>query len=173
MKLALCAPLAALLAFSPAQAQQFEDLDALDGQVAAALQGGGVTAQPIDRRLKLARCPEPVALDTSAGNAVALRCNAIGWRIRVPLSSAVSGAAPSDAKIITAAHVEPLETGEILVRRGETVEIIIRGDDFEVMSSGVAAEDGRKGKQVRVKSSTGSSALGATVVARGLVYIED
>lgn len=168
MKLALCTPLAALLYITPAQAQQFEDLDALDSQVAAVLQGGSATAQPIDRRLKLARCPEPIAVDSSAKDSVALRCNAIGWRIRVPLTMA-----RSEAKVVSAEAPLMPETDEILVRRGETVEIIIKGDDFEVVSSGVAVEDGRKGKQVRVKSSTGSTAHGATVVAQGVVYMQD
>lgn len=169
MKLAICTSLTALLYLSPAQAQQFEDLDALDGQVAAVLQGSSATAQPVDRRLKLARCPEPIAIDNTAKDSVALRCNAIGWRIRVPLTIV----APSEAKIVTAEQVKTVESSDILVRRGETVEIIIRGNDFEVVTSGVAIEDGSKGKRVRVKSSTGTSALGATVVAQGLVYMED
>lgn len=169
MKLALCTSTAALLYLAPAHAQQFEDLNALDEQVAAVLQGGSQTAQPIDRRLKLSRCPEPIAIDSSNKDAVALRCNAIGWRIRVPLASA----ARSEPKIVMAEQVNPAETGEILVRRGETVEIIIRGSDFEVVTSGVATEDGSKGKRVRVKSSTGAAPLGATVVAQGIVYMED
>lgn len=168
MKLAISTSLAALLYVAPAHAQQFEDLNALDAQVSAVLQGSGATAQPIDRRLKLARCPEPIAIDNGATDSVALRCNAIGWRIRVPLVKT----AVSEEKIASPINNLQADSGEILVRRGETVELVIRDQDFEIMSSGVAQEDGRMGKQIRVKSSTGTSVLGGTVVARGIVHIE-
>lgn len=169
MKLAISTSFAALLWLSPAQAQQFEDLVALDAQVSAVLQGSSTTAQPIDRRLKLARCPEPIAIDSGAADSVALRCNAIGWRIRVPLANV----ARSGAKTVNAVQVKPLESGDILVRRGETVEIIVKGEGFEVVSSGVAVDDGAKGKRIRVKSSTGGPSLGGTVVAEGVIAMED
>ena len=49
---------------APALAQGFEDLDALESRVVAALGAGdrraGRAGAPIDRRLRLAACPEPV-----------------------------------------------------------------------------------------------------------------
>lgn len=148
-------PLLALLHISPVQAQQFEDLSALDVKVASA--AGIGSAKPIDRRLKLARCPEPVVLDTTAPTAVVLRCYPVGWRIRVPVTQTAAGS----------------NNGEILVKRGETVEIVIQGEDYEISSSGIAIEDGISGKRIRVKSSTGSGSITGTVMGQALVHIQD
>lgn len=147
--------LTAFFPLVPVQAQQFEDLDALDGKIAAAL--GDNIARPIDRRLKLARCPEPVVLDATGSQTVVLRCYPIGWRIRVP-TEGVTGS--TNAK-------------ELLVRRGENVEIRFAGDNFEIISMGVATEDGYRGKRISVKSSTGNNALVATVTGEGAVNISD
>ena len=125
-----------VLLASPLHAQQFEDVAALDVQVAAVAEA----AQPIDRRLKLARCPENVAIDPPALGAVALRCKSLGWRIRVPLVRVTKAESPSD----------------IIIRRGDAVEVISSGNGFEVSTSGTAMEDGSLGKGIRVKSSTGT-----------------
>jgi flagellar basal body P-ring formation protein FlgA len=140
-----------LLLSAPLSAQQFEDVAALDVQVAAVAEA----AQPIDRRLKLARCPENVAIDPPALGAVALRCKSLGWRIRVPL-------VPS---------VKAETTSEIIIRRGDGVEVISSGNGFEVSTSGTAMEDGSLGKAIRVKSSTAATITLGTVTAAGTVQI--
>jgi flagellar basal body P-ring formation protein FlgA len=140
----------ALLA-APLHAQQFEDVAALDVQVAAVAEA----AQPIDRRLKLARCPESVAIDPPALGAVALRCKSLGWRIRVPLVQSAKAEAASD----------------IIIRRGDAVELISSGDGFEVSTRGTAIEDGSVGKAIRVKSSTAASITLGTVTAAGTVQM--
>lgn len=145
----------ALLPLAPVQAQQFEDLDTLDRRVVDAL--GDQKAKPIDRRLKLARCPEPVALDVSTPASVALRCNSIGWRIRVPTEQGGG----------------PVNVGEILVRRGEVVEIRIKGQDFEIGTTGLANQNGYRGERIIVKTSTGGAGIAATVVEQGVVHITD
>jgi flagellar basal body P-ring formation protein FlgA len=143
----LTLPLALFAA--PLNAQQFEDIAALDAIVATVAEA----AQPIDRRLKLGRCPENVAIDPPALGAVALRCKSLGWRIRVPLVQS--------AKAETAS--------EIIIRRGDAVEVISGGNGFEVSTSGTAIEDGRLGKAIRVKSSTGTATTLGTVTAAGTV----
>jgi flagella basal body P-ring formation protein FlgA len=140
----------ALLA-TPLHAQQFEDIPALDVQVAAVAEA----AQPIDRRLKLARCPESVVIDPPALGAVALRCKSLGWRIRVPLVQSAKAEAAS----------------EIIIRRGDAVELISGGDGFEVSTRGTAMEDGRVGKGIRVKSSTAAAVTLGTVTASGTVQM--
>lgn len=142
-------PLALLAA--PLHAQQFEDVAALDAQVATVAEA----AQPIDRRLKLARCPEAVTVDPPALGAVAVRCVPLGWRIRVPLVQSAKAEAAS----------------EIIIRRGDAVELISSGDGFEVSSRGTAIEDGRIGKAIRVKSPTGPLAITGIVTAGGAVRI--
>lgn len=136
---------------APLSAQQFEDVAALDVQVAAVAEA----AQPIDRRLKLARCPEKVAIDPPTLGAVALRCKSLGWRIRVPLVQPVKAETAS----------------EIIIRRGDAVEVISSGKGFEVSTSGTAMEDGSLGKGIRVKSSTGTTTTLGTVTAAGTVQI--
>jgi flagellar basal body P-ring formation protein FlgA len=136
---------------APLSAQQFEDVAALDVQVAAVAEA----AQPIDRRLKLARCPESVAIDPPALGAVALRCKSLGWRIRVPLVRVTKAEAASD----------------IIIRRGDAVELISSGDGFEVSTRGTAIEDGSVGKAIRVKSSTAASITLGTVTAAGTVQM--
>ena len=86
-----------------------------------------------------------------------MRCITIGWRIRVPVVQSVAA----------------LNAGDILVKRGETVEIVIKGEDFESASSGVAIEDGVSGKRIRVRSSTGNGSISGTVAGQSLVYIEN
>jgi flagellar basal body P-ring formation protein FlgA len=130
---------------TPLSAQQFEDIPALYVQVAAVAEA----AQPIDRRLKLAQCPESVVIDPPALGAVALRCKSLGWRIRVPLVQSTKGESPL----------------EIIIRRGDAVELISGGDGFEVSTRGTAMEDGRVGKGIRVKSSTAAAVTLGTVTA--------
>jgi flagellar basal body P-ring formation protein FlgA len=145
----LILPLALLAA--PLSAQQFEDVAALDAQVATVAEA----AQPIDRRLKLARCPESVAIDPPTLGAVALRCKSLGWRIRVPLVQTTQAEAAS----------------EIIIRRGDGVEVISSGNGFEVSTSGTAMEDGSLGKGIRVKSSTGTATTLGTITSAGTVQI--
>ena len=139
----------ALLA-SPLAAQQFEDVASLDAQVAV----NAEAAQPIDRRLKLARCPEAVLIDPPALGAVAVRCKSLGWRIRVPLVQAAKNAAP-----------------EIVIHRGDAIDLISSGDGFEVSTNATAMEDGGIGKSIRVKSPTSATFVVAKVIAVGTAQI--
>jgi flagellar basal body P-ring formation protein FlgA len=145
----LTLPLALLAA--PLHAQAFEDVAALDAQVAAVTKG----ARAIDPRVRLARCPEAVTVDPPALGAVAVRCVPLGWRIRVPLVEAAKAHTPA----------------EIIIRRGDGVEVISSGNGFEVSTSGTAMEDGSLGKGIRVKSSTGTTTTLGTVTAAGTVQI--
>ncbi len=76
-------------AYAAAGAGGFEDLDKLEARLVGALDvdvgqvGGPITH--IDRRLKLQPCPVPAVIDPPALGAIALRCEPLGWRIRVPL----------------------------------------------------------------------------------------
>jgi flagellar basal body P-ring formation protein FlgA len=149
----------AILALSgPAAAQPLENLDALDRQIAVALGGtadqAGVLAQPIDRRLKLAACPQPATIDPPAMSAVAVRCAALGWRIRVPL---IAGSATG---------------GELLVRKGDTIELAFTGRGFDIVTTAIAQEDGRMGAAVRVKPPTGATLVTARVWRAGSAVIE-
>lgn len=140
--------LAVAVAFSaaPAAAQTgFQDLDAIETQIVAALGAGigepGGPARPLDRRLRLKPCPEPVTLDAPALGAVAVRCAAVGWRIRVPLVR--------DASVAVAAAAVQAEP---LVRRGDQVELVAMTDSFSVSTAGIAEQDGAPGDRIRVRT---------------------
>lgn len=133
---ALSAPAAANTAW--------EDLSALDARVEAISgvaigQPGGAVA-PLDRRLKLAACPQPAAIDAPSNGAIAIRCVPLGWRIRVPLSAG-SGNAKSGL--------------ELAIRRGNLIELEYDGEGFSASASGIALDDGAAGQPIRVKTSTG------------------
>jgi flagella basal body P-ring formation protein FlgA len=146
--------LSATVLASPALADNFEDLAALDARVA---QLG--KADAIDPRIKLPRCPEAATLDTSSPAMVAIRCAPLGWRLRVPLRMESSGAAR--------------EADESAIRRGETVNVRIIGDSYSVSYDGVAMDDGPVGGSIRVKFSTRGGFLRAIVTGPGEVEILD
>lgn len=137
---------------------QFEDLAQLQARIAAYLgQSGdnGAQVQPLDQRLRLARCPEPATIETMVGGELAVRCPAIGWRLRVPV-------------------IVPLAArSAVVIRRGDSVELAMGGNGFSVMSTAVALEDGREGGMVRVKSPTGQATMTARVEGPGKVAIAD
>lgn len=155
--------LAALLLVMPAalSAQVVEDLDLLDRRIAVALGGtaadAGLLAQPVDRRLRLASCPQAATIEPPVLGAVTVRCAPLGWRMRVPL---VGGMAMA-------------QQGELLVRRGDAVDLTVSGGGFAIATTGTALEDGRMGAPVRVKSPTGSTVLTARVRGPGSVEIRD
>lgn len=145
---------------TPALAQPVQDIAALEARLLTALDAGigepGGPAAPIDRRLKLAPCPNPVAIDPPALGAVALRCPAVGWRIRVPLVRATTAAAVKAAPV---------------VRRGDPVEIVAESVSFSVSAQAIAQEDGAAGERIRVKTDPKSPIIFAEVVDMGLVRV--
>lgn len=154
--------LIALCLSAPALAQAVQDIAALENRLVTALDAkvgepGGPLA-PIDRRLKLAPCPAPVAIDPPALGAVALRCPQLGWRIRVPLLRATA-TAMVDVKAAP------------LVRRGDPVEIIAQSESFSVSAQAIAQEDGAAGQRIRVKTDPKAPIIFAEVVDMGVVRV--
>lgn len=157
---------AALLALpAAAHAAEFQDLAALERAVVIAAgadigQPGGPVA-PVDRRLKLAACPQ-VAVDPPVLNALTVRCPAIGWRLRVPLSRGGAVEAASGRRLAGQAPV---------VRRGDPVELEAGAGAFTVSTQAVAQQDGAPGARIRVKSEGKSSTIFAEVIESGRVRL--
>ena len=126
-------------------ATALEDLDQLDAQVAVAAQSLGSEALPIDRRLRLARCPQGVQVETADARSLAVRCPALGWRLRVALTTAAASTAAPRA---------------LLVRRGDPLTVLSNGGGFTVETAGIANEDGALGASVRVKLDGGRVVAG-------------
>lgn len=159
-------------AFAAAGADGFENLDKLEGRLVGALnadigQPGG-PATHIDRRLKLQPCPVPATIDPPALGAVALRCEPLGWRIRVPLTRSAGAIVPGApyAPAVAAAPAEP-----VAIKRGDPVELIATRDGFTVATQAVAQEDGRVGGRIRVRPSDRGAIVIGEVVDTGRVRV--
>lgn len=126
---------------------QFEDLEILDERI----QAENADAEPVDKRLKLAECPDDPTISPAVGGAVVVRCPALGWRLRVPI-----GATPNAS-----------EMGEIIIRKGDLIECISGGPGFSVSTQLVAMDDARIGQSLRVKSPTSPVILTAVAKSRG------
>lgn len=142
-----------------AQAQRFEDVTGLEALVVARLgagigQAGGPVA-PIDRRLKLAACPDTPAIEGPVMGAAVVRCAALGWRIRVPLRADAAAAAS--------------QRTAMLVRKGDPVQLVAGGASFTVSTQMIADEDGAQGEMIRVRADRGSDPIVARVVDMGVV----
>ena len=138
--------LIAPFALAAALPLSFEDLGAIDARIAAI-----GSAAPVDRRLKLPRCPAPAEIAPLGGNAIAVRCPSLGWRILVPLVAS------------------PQNTSAPDVRKGDIVELYVDGAGFSVSTSATAVEDGRVGQAVRVRPSVGNAPVSVTVLGAGRV----
>lgn len=144
--------LASALAFAAATSAfaAVQDTAALDRRIANALgaeigQPGGASA-PIDPRLRLAQCPQPVTIDPPVVGALAVRCQALGWRIRVPLTRFAT--MPGGITQAAMAQAKP----EPVIRRGDPVDLVAGSPSFQVSVAAVAQEDGAPGARIRVKT---------------------
>lgn len=158
----------------PAAAEPFQNIDALEMRVVAALGAGigepGGPMAPIDRRLKLAQCPQTVAMDPPAMGAIALRCPAAGWRIRVPLMRlAGTGGAPAGGYGGYAGGQR--QAAEAVVRKGDPVDLVAESAGFSVSVAGIAQEDGAMGSRIRVKADGKNAPVFAEVIDAGRVRL--
>jgi flagella basal body P-ring formation protein FlgA len=142
------------------------DLAAIDRQVAAftgvpaGAPGGAST--PVDRRLRLGACPEPLSLNwrTARRDSVVVQCPAAGgWRLFVPVGGNASGYAAAPA-----------------IERGDAVTISVAGEGFSVTRPGEALESGPIGAWIKVRTASNArtsraEASRARVVRPGLVEI--
>ena len=156
-------------AASPALAQGFENLDMLDTRLMAALGAGvgepGGPVTPLDRRLRLQACPQPVEIGEPMSGAATIRCQPLGWRIRVPLVAAPSQApAPSMA-------AAPQVRAQPTVRRGDQVELVAISSGFTVSTLAVAEQDGAPGDRIRVRTERRSAPVIAQVMEDGRVAL--
>lgn len=170
MPRSFAAPFAALFAFTvaaPAAAQQatqdWAAIDALTQTVAAAM---GRDATPIDRRIKLQRCPDQVAIAAIDGQALAVRCDSLGWRLRV----AMTGDAVPAVAVAAASKVTPAAPA---IRRGDAVRVSLETDSFSISYGAVASEDGRVGETIALRDPDSRRTLSAIVTGPGRARIAD
>jgi flagella basal body P-ring formation protein FlgA len=153
-----------------ANAQQgFENLDRLDSLVAMSVganrgEPGGPIA-PIDRRLRLASCPQTPVVEAPQMNAATISCASIGWRIRVPL---VAGQQAAKAPV-SSAFVAP--AASTVVKKGDPVQLVAGNEDFSISRMMIAEEDGAVGALIRVRQDAKATPVMARVESLGIVRI--
>ena len=162
-------PFAALVLPLPALAQGFENLEMLDNRVAAALganigEPGGATT-PIDRRLRLQACPQPVEVGEPVAGALAVRCVPLGWRIRVSIVGAPQARQTASASSPAQARAEPV------IRRGDQIELIAIASGFTVSTLAVAEQDGAPGDRIRVRTDRRTAPVIGQVLEDGRVAL--
>ncbi|WP_420146331.1 flagella basal body P-ring formation protein FlgA [Sphingobium sp.] len=173
----------AVIGAQPAQAQQkFENLDRIDSLVAmtvgANLGEPGGPAAPVDRRLRLAACPTTPSVEGPIFGAAMVKCESLGWRIRVPLvaggAAAASGPVPRNASAYGAnrfSRPAPAVAKEAVVRKGDPVQLMAGNAVFSVSRMMVADEDGAMGETIRVREDKRSAPIFAQVVEMGVVRV--
>lgn len=151
-----------------AQDARFSDLAAIDAELAAftgaPVGTPGGARHPVDRRLRLAACPQALDLAWHGRRADMIRveCNAgSSWRIFVPINAGGDTAGAPTAPQVPVAVVE----------RGQIISIAIEGRGFSIAQQGEALEDGAIGAWIRVRPEGNREALRARIVNPGRAVI--
>jgi flagella basal body P-ring formation protein FlgA len=154
---------------APAYGGQFTDLALIDMEVARFTGAGigqpGGASLPVDRRLHLAACRQPLALGWNGQrrDSVIVRCpDAGGWRLFVAVIGGASGTMGGPAAAVPQANA---------VTRGEAVTISAAGTGFSVSQPGEALEAGAVGAWIRVRPAGKPDAIRARIVRPGLVLL--
>ncbi|MFT3965855.1 MAG: flagella basal body P-ring formation protein FlgA [Sphingobium sp.] len=155
-----------------ARAQSFQNLDQIDSLVATTVganigEPGGPIA-PVDRRLRLAACPQIPSIEGPVFGAAIVRCDKLGWRIRVPLAlekpvqaAAAYGRAPAAAP----------QQRVILIRKGDPVQLVAGNAAFSVSRAMIADQDGAVGEMISVRETRTSPAVSGRVEPNGIVRV--
>lgn len=164
----MIAGITALAAAVPAASAQqatedWQTIDTLTSMVANAM---GRTATPIDRRIKLARCPEQASVVAIDAQTLAVRCASLGWRLRVAMSG------PTGNAVVPAAFARPAASAPV-IRRGDNVRVTIETESFAISYSAIATQDGRVGETIALRGNDAKSLLSATVTGPGRASLSD
>ena len=161
--LAACAIAAPYGAGAQQATEDWQSIDALTATVANAL---GRTATPIDRRIKLARCPEQASITAIDAHTLAVRCAPLGWRLRVPMTG------PVDAVPAAAGYARPAQSAPV-IRRGDNVRVTIDAQSYSISYAAIAAEDGRVGETITLRGDDKKSKFSATVTGPGRAILQN
>lgn len=164
VSLAACAAAAPLAVTAQPATEDWQAIDALTATIANAL---GRTATPVDRRIKLARCPEPATVSAIDANTLAVRCAPLGWRLRVAMTGSADAGSPIAAPFARQAPSAPA------IRRGDNVRVSIDTPSYSISYAAIAIEDGRVGETIALRGSDRKSTLSATVAGPGRARIDD
>ncbi len=137
-----------------------EDLQALDARVANFAASMGATAVPIDRRIRLMKCPQPAAIEPDTSGSLAVRCPDLGWRMRVSLNR------PAGARLSQA-------NAPILVKRGDNVHVTISSNAFAIDYTATATENGREGDMIGLRFGDKNTVIEGKVSGPGQAVVSE
>lgn len=162
----------AMGAATPAAAQgptqDWQSVDAMTQNIARAL---GRDAAPIDRRIKLAQCPEKPEITAMNANSLAVRCTSLGWRLRVAMMG-TNGRAMEQDFITAPAAAQPRQRSEPpTIKRGDVVRVSIETSSFSVSYPATATQDGRIGEAISLRGSDPKNPIIAVVSGPGKASI--
>ncbi|MEO1729496.1 MAG: flagella basal body P-ring formation protein FlgA [Pseudomonadota bacterium] len=130
---------------------------------------GGARAAA-DPRLRLAKCLQPLATFWHGTRRAAVRVecavtvgNGAPWRIFVATRPAPAAIAPS-------AVSRPVKAAPV-VKRGDPVTVIVRGQGFSVQQAGEATENGEIGDWIGIRTSRRAEPIRARIERPGLAVI--
>lgn len=172
----IVATFAAFSISASAYTQQFENLDRLDSIVAMSVganigEPGGAVA-PVDRRLKLAACPQVPQMSGMMYGAAMIECKHLGWRIRVPLNPGGQQQPMATMQPTAYGRMAPVQK-QVVVKKGDPVQLIAGGSAFMVTRMMIADEDGAPGDMIRVREDKKSDPVMARVQESGVVRAPD
>ena len=165
--LAACAATVPVAAQAQQANEDWQAIDALTDMVANAM---GRSATPIDRRIKLARCPEQASITKIDAHTLAVRCAPLGWRLRVPLSAPEGGTAEA---VSAATGFSRPGTAAPVIRRGDNVRVTIDAPSYSVSYAAIATQDGRVGETIALRGNDAKSSLSATVTGPGRARLDN
>jgi flagellar basal body P-ring formation protein FlgA len=139
-----------------AGAQTFQSHDAIDDRVETSLVGTGLAAWPVDRRLKLAACPETLRVEQPASGLVAVHCDSLHWRVHARI----------DGPPATVTAPTP-----VIIKRGDPVTVNFGASGFSIVASGVAESEARIGDRVRVRVDKNANPVVGEAVDVGSVRV--
>lgn len=143
--------------------EDWQTIDTLTAMVANAM---GRNATPVDRRIRLARCPEQATVTAIDAQTLAVRCASLGWRLRVAMT------ASAEATPAAIAMARPTASAPV-IRRGDNVRVTIDTESFSISYAAVATQDGRVGDTIALRGNDTRSMLSATVTGPGRARLSD
>ena len=172
------AMVAPLPAAAQAQTQGMQSLSDIDILVAATMgaevgQPGGARAL-VDRRLKLKACPDTLEITGPDMGAAAVRCPALGWRIRVPLdltADPVQSASPRMSPQQQQQRGGGGGLGQEGIKRGEPILLTVDRPMFSLSRVMIADKDGRVGEVIPVRDEPRGRPIFVRIVEPGRATI--
>lgn len=148
-------------ALAQAENPQFIEPAAIDRAVAeftgAAIGEIGGSRTRADARLRLAACQSELALSWYGSNRSTVQVECPG---------------PQPWRIFIATRAAPLPAAaQVVVRRGDPMTVVVRGNGFSVQQSGEAIDQGAVGDWIGVRTSRQSEPVRARIERPGLAVI--